>query len=87
MQALGGGNLRHGHIESLRLNVNRKLDFNKAFAIWRIDCPWKPITKKGLATRMGGGKGSIHHYVTPVKANRIIMEVGGKLQFADEYGR
>ena len=36
---------------------------------------------------MGGGKGSIHHYVTPVKANRIIMEVGGKLQFADEYGR
>lgn len=32
---------------------------------------------------MGGGKGHIHHYVTPVKAHRIIVEVGGKCEYAE----
>ena len=30
---------------------------------------------------MGGGKGAIDHYVTPVKAGRVIVEVGGKCEF------
>lgn len=30
---------------------------------------------------MGGGKGAIHHYVTPVKAGRVIMEVSGPVEF------
>lgn len=30
---------------------------------------------------MGGGKGAIDHYVTPIKAGRIIVEVGGKCEF------
>lgn len=30
---------------------------------------------------MGAGKGSIDHYVTPVKANRVIIEVGGDIQY------
>lgn len=30
---------------------------------------------------MGGGKGSIDHYVTPVKAGRVIIEVGGYCEF------
>jgi len=32
---------------------------------------------------MGGGKGSISHYVTPVKAGRIIVEVGGAVDFEE----
>ena len=32
---------------------------------------------------MGGGKGSIDHYVTPVKAGRVILEVGGKCEFTE----
>jgi len=55
------------------------------FAIWRIDAPWKPITKKPVGSRMGGGKGNIHHYVTPVKANRIILEMGGKITSLSKY--
>jgi large subunit ribosomal protein L16 len=31
--------------------------------------------------RMGGGKGNIHHYTTPVKAGRIILEIGGKCEY------
>lgn len=30
---------------------------------------------------MGGGKGAIDHYVTPVKAGRVIIEVGGHCEF------
>lgn len=30
---------------------------------------------------MGGGKGPIDHYVTPIKANRIIVEVGGNVEY------
>lgn len=102
--AMGGGRLRHGHYEMIRLgeifeskgrlersylNVNffagigRKLDINRMFAIWRIPAPWQPVTKKGQGQRMGGGKGAIDHYVTPVKAGRIIVEMGGKCEFEE----
>lgn len=55
------------------------MDLNRAFAVWRIDPPWKAITKKSQGSRMGGGKGGINHYVFPIKADRIIVEVGGEL--------
>lgn len=32
---------------------------------------------------MGKGKGSIDHYVTPVKAGRIIVEMGGHIDFEE----
>ena len=30
---------------------------------------------------MGGGKGSINHYVTPLKAGRVVIEVGGAIEY------
>lgn len=53
------------------------------FAIWRIPAPWQPVTKKGQGQRMGGGKGAIDHYVTPIRAGRIIVEMGGKCEFEE----
>lgn len=53
------------------------------FAIWRVNPPWQPITKKGQGQRMGGGKGAIDHYVTPIRAGRVILEVGGKIEYAE----
>jgi ribosomal protein L16/L10AE len=38
---------------------------------------------QGQGQRMGGGKGPIDHYVTPVKARRVILEMGGKCEFAE----
>lgn len=32
---------------------------------------------------MGGGKGAIDHYVTPIKAGHIIVELGGKCEFEE----
>lgn len=49
------------------------------FAVWRVEPPWQPCSKKSVGKRMGGGKGATHHYVTPVKAERIIVELGGDI--------
>ncbi len=46
LQAQQPGRLRHGHYEMMRLTIGRKMDANKMFAIWRIDPPWQPVTKK-----------------------------------------
>ncbi|XP_014664002.1 PREDICTED: 39S ribosomal protein L16, mitochondrial-like [Priapulus caudatus] len=83
IQALTPGNLRWGHLEMMRIMVNRNMDDKRMFAVWRIDPPWKPITKKGQGQRMGGGKGPIDHYVTPVRADRIVLEMGGNIEFAE----
>ncbi|KAG7188459.1 hypothetical protein KM043_008099 [Ampulex compressa] len=79
--AVTGGRMKHVHIEVLRLAVTRVLNTNRMFAIWRIDAPWQPISKRALGHRMGGGKSPIDHYVTPIKAGRVIMELGGDCEF------
>ncbi|KAL5274908.1 MRPL16 family protein [Megaselia abdita] len=81
--ATGGGRLRYGHFEMMRLTIGRKMDTSRMFAIWRVQAPWQPITKKGQGQRMGGGKGAIDHYVTPVKAGRVILEMGGTCEFQE----
>ncbi|KAL1282902.1 hypothetical protein QQF64_001705 [Cirrhinus molitorella] len=81
--ALGGGYLHWGHMEMMRLTINRRMDPSRTFAVWRIKAPYKPITRKGLGQRMGGGKGAIDHYVTPVKCGRLVVEVGGRVELGE----
>ncbi|NP_001007765.2 large ribosomal subunit protein uL16m [Danio rerio] len=78
--ALGGGFLHWGHIEMMRLTINRSIDPSSMFAVWRFQPPHKPITRKSLGQRMGGGKGAIDHYVTPIKCGRLVLEMGGQLE-------
>ncbi|XP_053174459.1 39S ribosomal protein L16, mitochondrial [Scomber japonicus] len=81
--AMGGGYLHWGHMEMMRLTINRKMDPRTTFARWRINSPFKPVTRKSLGHRMGGGKGAIDHYVTPIKYGRLIVEVGGKVELGE----
>uniref|UniRef100_W6NIB9 Ribosomal protein L10e L16 and Frag1 DRAM Sfk1 domain containing protein n=1 Tax=Haemonchus contortus TaxID=6289 RepID=W6NIB9_HAECO len=78
LAAVSGGFISADDFKFIQERVNKNLR-DKQFAIWRVDPPWLPRTKKAQGTRLGGGKGSIHHYVTPVKAKRIILEVGGHI--------
>ncbi|XP_061188378.1 large ribosomal subunit protein uL16m-like [Saccostrea echinata] len=84
VQALDGGLLTAKHFDAWRLYINAKLT-NDMFAEWRVEPPWKPVSKKGQGKRMGKGKSPISHYVTPVKADRIIMEIGGKIELRQVY--
>lgn len=70
-------------MEMMRLTINRRMDSHTTFARWRINAPYKPITRKGLGQRMGGGKGAIDHYVTPVKCGQLIVEVGGRIELGE----
>jgi large subunit ribosomal protein L16 len=45
--------------------------------VWIRVFPDKPVTQKPAETRMGGGKGSVDHWVAVVKPGRILFELGG----------
>ena len=49
----------------------------KSGKIWIRIFPDKPVTKKGQEVPMGGGKGSVDHYVAVVKPGRILFEMDG----------
>lgn len=45
--------------------------------IWIRIFPDKPVTKKGVEVPMGGGKGSVDHYVFSTRPGRILFEMDG----------
>ncbi|KFP07364.1 hypothetical protein N300_13888, partial [Calypte anna] len=81
--ALGGGYLHWGHFEMIRLTIAHSMNPKTMFAIWRVPPPTKPLTRKSLGHRMGGGKGPIDRYVTPVKSGRLVVELGGRCEFQE----
>lgn len=84
--ALKGGFLKAGHIEMLRLTINRGIRKKPyLFAEYRIPAVHKPVTRHPKNAVMGGGKGKIDHYVTPVKARQVLVELGGKGDFEEVY--
>lgn len=79
--ATGGGRMKYNNFEMIRMAVLRHVDYSKVFGIWRVPDPWQPVTKKSQGSRMGGGKGNIDHYVTPVRAGQVIFEIGGHVEY------
>lgn len=45
--------------------------------IWIRIFPDKPVTKRPPEVTMGGGKGSVDHYVFPVRPGRVLFEIDG----------
>jgi large subunit ribosomal protein L16 len=62
-------------IEAARRAIIKYL--KKGGKLWIRVFPDKPVTKKGVEVPMGGGKGSVDHYVFPIKPGRIIFELDG----------
>jgi len=62
-------------IESARRAIVHHIQ--KGGKVWIRLFPDKPITRKGAEVGMGGGKGSVDHYVAPVKPGKILFEVDG----------
>lgn len=65
--------------------IAKQMDERNMFATWRFSQLWQSVTKKGQGQRMGGGKGSIDHYVFPFRAERILLEIGGHCEFVEVY--
>ncbi len=45
--------------------------------VWIRVFPDKPVTRKPPEVTLGGGKGSVDHYVFPVRPGRILLEMDG----------
>ena len=45
--------------------------------VWIKLFPDKPITNKGIGTRMGKGKGAVTYWVAVTKPGRVMFEIAG----------
>lgn len=62
-------------IEAARRAMTRYIQ--RGGKIWIRIFPDKGMTKKGAETPMGKGKGTVDHFVSIVKAGRILFEMDG----------
>lgn len=70
-------------IEAARRAMTRYIQ--RGGKVWIRIFPDKPVTKKPPEVTLGGGKGSVDHYVIPVKPGRILFEMDGvNLETAEE---
>jgi large subunit ribosomal protein L16 len=75
LQALTAAYISSKQIEAARKAITH---FTKRGGkVWIRIFPDKPITQRPPELTMGGGKGSVDHYVFPVKPGRILFEVDG----------
>jgi len=75
IQALDRGFLSSRQIEASRRAMTRFM--KRGGKVWIRVFPDKPVTKKPAETRMGKGKGSLDHWVCPVRPGKILFEVEG----------
>ena len=73
IQAADRGFLSSRQIEAARRTITRAL--KRSGKLWIRVFPDKPVTLRPAETRMGKGKGSVDHWVCPVKPGRIIFEL------------
>ena len=62
-------------IEAARRAMTRYIQ--RGGKIWIRIFPDKPVTQKPPEVTLGGGKGSVDHYVVPIKPGRILFEMDG----------
>lgn len=73
LKALEGARLNSRQIEAARRTITNFM--KREGRLWIRVFPDKPITKRPPETTMGGGKGSVDHYVFLVRPGRVIFEM------------
>ena len=75
LQATTRGYVTSRQIEATRRTLTREI--KRRGKIWINIFPDKPITRRPAEVRMGGGKGSVDHWVAVVKPGRVLFEMDG----------
>ena len=73
LKALEAARLNSRQIEAARRTITGYI--KREGRLWIRVFPDKPITKRPPETTMGGGKGSVDHYVFPVRPGRVIFKL------------
>ena len=75
MQAVEPGRLTARQIEAARMAITRHV--KRAGKLWIRVFPDRPVTKKPLEVRMGGGKGGVEEWAADVLPGRVMYEISG----------
>src|SRR5690348_5125701 len=75
MQAVEPGRVTARQIEAARMAITRHV--KRAGKLWIRVFPDRPVTKKPLEVRMGGGKGGVEEWAADVLPGRIMYEISG----------
>jgi len=75
LKSMGTKWITSRQLEASRRAIVRYL--RKGGKLWIRIFPDRPVTAKGNEVPMGGGKGSVDHYIFPITPGRIIFEIDG----------
>ena len=75
LQALEAARLTSRQIEAARMAIQRHV--KRAGKLWIRVFPDRPVTKKPLEVRMGGGKGAPEEWAAAIKRGRVMYEISG----------
>ena len=73
--------MEHGWIEANQIEAGRRAitgHMKRKGKVWVKIFPHKPYTRRGINSKMIGGKGEVEGYVAVVKPGNIIYEVSGE---------
>ena len=75
LQAIEPARLTSRQIEAARMAIQRHV--KRAGKLWIRVFPDRPVTKKPLEVRMGGGKGNVEEWAADVRPGRVMYEISG----------
>ena len=75
LQSTEPGRLTSRQIEAARMAITRHV--KRAGKLWIRVFPDRPVTKKPLEVRMGGGKGGVEAWECVVQPGRVMYEILG----------
>ena len=75
MQAAEPGRLTSRQIEAARMAITRHV--KRVGKLWIRVFPDRPVTKKPLEVRMGGGKGGVEEWAAVIQPGRVMYEISG----------
>ena len=75
LKALTRGLLTATQIEACRVAINREM--KRKGKLWIRVFPDKPVTRKPIEVRMGGGKGNPEFWAAVILPGKVLFEIGG----------
>jgi large subunit ribosomal protein L16 len=75
MQAVEPGRLTARQIEAARMAITRHV--KRQGKLWIRVFPHRPVSKKPLEVRMGGGKGGVEEWAADILPGRVMYEISG----------
>lgn len=75
LQATAPGRITARQIEAARMAITRHV--KRVGKLWIRVFPDRPVTKKPLEVRMGGGKGGVELWAADIQPGRVLYEISG----------